>query len=61
MVLVTISSLPRVIGHSHINTTKIYAKPSIEMLRKTIESKNESSIEPKWGNEDEIVMMFSLR
>lgn len=51
----------RMLGHSHIDTTKIYAKPSIEMLRKAIENENESSIEPEWGDEDEIAMMFGLR
>ena len=51
----------RMLGHSHIDTTKIYAKPSIEMLRKAIENENESSIEPEWDNEDEIAMMFGLR
>lgn len=51
----------RLLGHSHIDTTKIYAKPSIEMLRKAIENENESSIEPEWDNEDEIAMMFGLR
>lgn len=51
----------RMLGHSHIDTTKIYAKPSIEMLRKAIENENESNIEPEWGDEDEIAMMFGLR
>lgn len=51
----------RMLGHSHIDTTKIYAKPSIEMLRKAIENENESTIEPEWGDEDEIAMMFGLR
>lgn len=51
----------RMLGHSQIETTKIYAKPSIEMLRKAIENENESSITPDWDNEDEIAMMFGLR
>ena len=51
----------RMLGHSQIETTKIYAKPSIEMLRKAIENENESDITPDWDNEDEIAMMFGLR
>ena len=51
----------RMLGHSRINTTKIYAKPSIEMLRKAIENENESNIEPDWDDEDEVAMMFGLR
>lgn len=51
----------RMLGHSQIETTKIYAKPSIEMLRKAVENENESNIEPEWDDEDEVAMMFGLR
>lgn len=51
----------RMLGHSHIDTTKIYAKPSIEMLRKAIENDDELNITPEWDDEDEVAMMFGLR
>lgn len=51
----------RMLGHSQIDTTKIYAKPSIEMLRKAVENENESNIEPEWDDEDEVAMMFGVR
>lgn len=51
----------RMLGHSHIDTTKIYAKPSIEMLRKAIENEDESKIEPEWDDEDEVARMFGLK
>ncbi len=51
----------RMLGHAQIDTTKIYAKPSIEMLRKAIENEKESDIEPEWDDEDEVAMMFGLR
>lgn len=49
------------LGHSQIDTTKIYAKPSIEMLRKAMENESEAKIEPDWDDEDEVAMMFGLR
>lgn len=51
----------RMLGHSQIDTTKIYAKPSLEMLRKAVENENELNIQPEWENEDEVAMMFGLR
>jgi site-specific recombinase XerD len=53
-----------VLGHSRVETTKIYAKPSIEQLRNALESvptpvKDE---EPLWvGNEDEMARRCGLR
>lgn len=51
----------RMLGHSHIDTTKIYAKPSIEMLRKAVENESDSKVEPEWDDEDEVARMFGLR
>lgn len=51
----------RMLGHSQIETTKIYAKLSIEMLREAIENENESNIEHECDDEDEVAMMFGIR
>lgn len=51
----------RMLGHSHIDTTKIYAKPSIEMLRKAVENESESNVEPEWDDEDEVARRFGLK
>lgn len=53
--------ISRMLGHSQIDTTKIYAKPSIEMLRKAMENESEAKVEPDWDDEDEVAMMFGLR
>lgn len=58
---VPLELVSRMLGHSQIDTTKIYAKPSIEMLRKAIENNDESNIKPEWDDEDEVAMMFGLR
>ena len=51
----------RILGHSSIETTKIYAKPSIKQLRLIIENENDVNIEPEWNNEDEIAKLFGIR
>ena len=53
--------ISRMLGHSQIDTTKIYAKPSIEMLRKAVENDDEANITPEWDDEDEVALMFGLR
>ena len=58
---VPLELVSRMLGHSQIDTTKIYAKPSIEMLRKAIENNDDSNIKPEWDDEDEVAMMFGLR
>lgn len=58
---VPLELVSRMLGHSQIDTTKIYAKPSIEMLRKAIENNDDSNIKPEWDDEDEVAMIFGLR
>lgn len=60
--LALVSSL---LGHSNIETTRIYAKPSVEMLRKailSIEPVVERPVEKKWkGHEADIQKFSGLR
>lgn len=58
---VPLELVSRMLGHSQIDTTKIYAKPSVEMLRKAVENENESNITPDWDSEDEVAIRFGLR
>lgn len=53
--------ISRMLGHSQIDTTKVYATPSIKMLREAVESDEHMSIEPDWDDEDEVALMFGLR
>lgn len=53
--------ISRMLGHSQIDTTKVYATPSIKMLREAVESDEHMSIEPEWDDEDEVALMFGLR
>jgi site-specific recombinase XerD len=62
---VDLELVSKVLGHSKTETTKIYAKPSLEQMRTALESvempdqKNEL---PLWeGNEDEMARAFGLR
>jgi site-specific recombinase XerD len=62
---VDLEMVSMVLGHSKTETTKIYAKPSLEQMRAALESvetpeqKNEL---PLWeGNEDEMARAFGLR
>ena len=61
---VALELVSRVLGHSSVETTKIYAKPSMEMMREAMESAYPSAIEekPTWlGNEDEMARLCGLR
>ncbi len=49
------------LGHSNIDTTKIYAKPSMNQLREAIQNQNDINIEQEWEDEDEIASLFGLR
>jgi site-specific recombinase XerD len=63
---VELELVSRILGHSSTDTTKIYAKPSIEMLRDAIESVKipEKAIEdPLWtsSSEEEMAKLCGLR
>jgi site-specific recombinase XerD len=52
------------LGHAQLDTTKIYAKPSVKQLRDAMESvpTPASEEEPLWvGNEDEMARLCGLR
>ncbi|ACV63055.1 integrase family protein [Desulfofarcimen acetoxidans DSM 771] len=63
---VELELVSRILGHSSTETTKVYAKPSIEMLRKAIESveiPEQTNEEPLWTscNEEEMAKLCGLR
>lgn len=63
---VELELVSRILGHSSTETTKIYAKPSLEMLKKAIESVEtpEKTIEgPLWTacSEDEMAKLCGIR
>lgn len=62
---VPLELVSRMLGHSSTETTKIYAKPSIEMLRAAIESVDSpirSPEKPLWiGDEDNLAKICGLR
>lgn len=61
---VALELVSRVLGHSSVETTKVYAKPSMDMMREAMESAYPSAIEehPVWvGNEDEMARLCGLR
>ena len=61
---VALELVSRILGHSSTETTKIYATPSIEMLRKAMESANGfiPDEKPIWqGDEDAMARMCGLR
>lgn len=61
---VALELVSRVLGHSSIETTKVYAKPSMEMMRKAMESAYPAALDekPVWvGNEDEMARLCGLR
>lgn len=63
---VELALICRILGHSSIETTKIYATPSMEMLRAAIESVNtpgQSEEKPLWKNcsEEEMAKLCGLR
>ena len=61
---VALELVSRILGHSSTETTKIYAAPSIEMLRRAMESANNfmPNEKPIWqGDEDAMARMCGLR
>jgi len=63
---VELELVSRILGHSSTETTKIYAKPSLEMLRKAIESvetPQKATEAPLWTvcSEDEMAKLCGIR
>ena len=62
---VELSLVSRFLGHAHIETTKIYAKPSLNMMRDAVNVAPAPGImeeEPVWaGSEDEMARLCGLR
>lgn len=56
--------ISRILGHSSTQTTRIYAKPSLEMLKKAMQSDDQVIIEEKqqWPQDEaELAKLFGLR
>lgn len=62
---VSLPLVSRLLGHASLETTRIYAKPSLKMLRDAIESvetSEERKIKPIWeGNEDIMARLSGLK
>lgn len=60
---VELELVSRILGHSSTQTTRIYATPSIEMLREAMENQTDYPSEvPLWeGKEDELARLCGLR
>lgn len=61
---VELELVSRILGHSSTETTKIYASPSLEMIRQAMEAVDSSVIEekPLWiGNEEKMAKLCGLR
>ena len=63
---VELELVSRILGHSSTETTKVYAKPSLEMLRKAIESVETPELaneQPFWTecSEEEMAKLCGLR
>lgn len=60
---VELELVSRILGHSSTETTRIYATPSVEMMRKAMEKAEAVPEEkPLWeGNEDELAKFCGLR
>ena len=61
---VELELVSRILGHSSTETTRIYATPSLEMIRKAMESVETPDTEetPLWlGNEEEMARLCGLR
>jgi site-specific recombinase XerD len=61
---VALELVSRILGHSSTNSTKVYAKPSMAMLREAMGSvtRTESCEEPMWlGSENEMARLCGLR
>lgn len=55
--------ISRILGHSSTETTRLYATPSVEMMRKAMESGSFATEEqPEWpNNEVEMARLCGLR
>jgi len=60
---VELELVSRILGHSSTETTRIYATPSVEMIRKAMENAEAVPEEkPLWeDNEDELAKFCGLR
>ncbi len=62
---VSLHLVSRLLGHASLETTQLYAKPSLKMLRDAIESvetSEEKSVKPIWeGNEAMMAKLSGLR
>lgn len=63
---VELELVSRILGHSSTETTKVYAKPSIEMLRiaiESVETPEQKNEEPLWTtcSEEEMAKLCGLR
>ena len=60
---VPLELVSRILGHSSVETTKVYAKPSLEMMREAMESASPlPGGSPAWvGCEDELARLCGLR
>ena len=62
---VALPLISRILGHASLETTTIYAKPSLGMMRNAMESAAPSQVKderPLWvGSEDEMARKCGLR
>lgn len=60
---IPLEQISRLLGHSYIETTKIYANMSVEQMKEILEIDKDNHEEPEWDDkdEDEIIRMFGLR
>lgn len=58
---VPLEQIARILGHSSLQTTQIYAQMSIEQMKEIIEIEKDKNIEPEWDDDDETAKMFGLR
>jgi site-specific recombinase XerD len=62
---VEIALVSRILGHAFLDTTRVYAKPSLEMMRQAMDSVQVSQTrneKPIWiGSEEEMAKLCSLR
>jgi len=61
---VELELVSRILGHSSTQTTRIYAKPSLEMLKKAMEKSSGCSFDatPIWPDkEEELAKICGLR
>ena len=61
---VALELVSRILGHSSMETTKVYAQPSMEMMRSAMQSAQppDAGESPSWvGNEEEMARLCGLR